>query len=325
MGARVFIAGEPSQNGTPGVPAPDIVSNAAWEGEPPILSVLIACHGRDPTRLIAALDGAGAAVEIIVLDDGADERLAWTISASVRALARPARFIRLAPGQGRARSRNRLAAAGRGESLLFLDADLLPDDEDFLERWLALVAREHPAVAFGGFTLEQAPATRIFAVHRALARRSDCLPAKVRRRSPRKHVFTSNLLIRRDVFDAHPFDPGFIGWGWEDIEWSMRVSRTHPIRHVDIAVTRLRLDPAEVVAATFEQSAANFARVARRHPDMASACPGYGAARTMRRLPLLRLWRPWLKAVALMQAAPAPPRALALRLYRAALYAEALG
>ena len=60
--------------------------------------------------------------------------------------------------------------------------------------------------------------------------------------APEKYVFTSNLLIRRDVFDAEPFDAGFVGWGWEDVEWGMRVSRRHPIAHIDNPATHLGLD-----------------------------------------------------------------------------------
>jgi hypothetical protein len=78
------------------------------------------------------------------------------------------------------------------------------------------------------------------------------------------------------------------------------------------------------MAAKFEQSAANFARVVAAHGDIVRAYPSYRVARALKRVPLRRLWRPWLKAAALVEAAPAGLRAFALRLYRAALYAEAV-
>ena len=300
--------------------------NAAWRDVAPALSVLIPCHRHDPTRLLAALDGAAdASVEILILDDGSDdEALAGSILQAVEALSLPASFIRLHANEGRAKGRNRLAAAARGRHFLFLDADMAPDSGDFLDRWLELIAREAPAVAFGGFSLDQAPRTRALAVHRALALRSDCLPVKARRRAPEKHVFTSNLLVDRRVFAAEPFDASFAGWGWEDVEWAMRVARRHQILHVDIPATHLGLDRAAEMAAKYEQSAANFARVVAAHRDTVSGYPSYRAARLLKRAPLIRLWRPWLKAAALVEAAPAKWRAFALRLYRAALYAEAV-
>jgi hypothetical protein len=78
------------------------------------------------------------------------------------------------------------------------------------------------------------------------------------------------------------------------------------------------------MAAKYEQSAANFARVVAAHGDIVRLYPSYRAARALRRLPLRKLWRPWLKAAALIDAAPSGMRAFALRLYRAALYAEAV-
>jgi glycosyltransferase involved in cell wall biosynthesis len=304
---------------------PDIFDNDAWGAAAPKLSVLIPCFRDDPTPLLHALAGAGGEVEIVVLDDGsADGRLRDRLAIAVRRLRAPARLIALSVNEGRARGRNRLAAAARADFLLFLDADMLPDSPDFLDRWLHLAKTEAPAAAFGGLSLDQTPRLAEHAVHRRMALRSECLSAEARRQAPEKHVFTSNLLIRRDILERYPFDPAFVGWGWEDVEWAMRVSRHHQILHVEIPATHLGLDPAPAMAAKFEQSAANFARVAQAHPDIVRAYPSFRAARALKRAPLRKLWRPWLKAAATTDAAPVAFRAFALRLYRAALYAEAV-
>jgi hypothetical protein len=55
-----------------------------------------------------------------------------------------------------------------------------------------------------------------------------------------------------------------------------------------------------------------------------SAYPSYKVARRLKALPLRRTWRPLLKTFALNEAAPTPLRAFALRLYRAALYSDAV-
>lgn len=104
----------------------------------------------------------------------------------------------------------------------------------------------------------------------------------------------------------------------------MRVARRWPIVHIDNTATHLGLDPASVIAAKYEQSAANFARVVAAHPEVVSAYPSYRAAKILRRVPLRGLWRPLIKAFALNDLAPLPSRAFAMRLYRAALYAEAV-
>lgn len=305
------------------------VANARWRGKRPALSVLIPFYRDDPCDLLRDLNDeagqVGRSVEVIVLSDGGgDADLVARVEVAVKAMALPARLIDLKRNEGRSRGRNRLAAAARGGSFLFLDSDMRPDHRRFLQAWADLVATEDPAVAFGGFSLLQAPDEPRFAVHRALATRSECVPYQERARQPEKYVYTSNLLVRRDVFAAEAFDSAFTGWGWEDVEWAMRVSRRFRVVHLDNPATHMGLDTAGALAAKYEQSAPNFARVVARHPDIVSTYPSYKAARLLKRAPGMGLARPLLKSVAMTEWLPAGPRAFSLRLYRAALYAEAV-
>lgn len=303
-----------------------VLDNAAWAGARPRLSVLIPFLRDDPRDLLARLaaEPTGGQVELILLDDGTgDETLTGALESQIATTPAPARLISLHSNEGRARGRNRLALAARGRHFLFLDSDMRPDRPDFLRAWLQIAANDPPAV-FGGFTLEQAPREPRFTVHRAMAARSDCLPAKVRARDPGKHVFTSNLLVRRDVFEAEPFDPGFAGWGWEDVEWGLRVTARHGMGHAEVPATHMGLDTAPTLVAKYEQSAANFARLAALHPEAVATYPSHRAARLIRRLPARGLLRRASRTLAELEAAPVSIRALALRIYRATLYAEAL-
>lgn len=302
-----------------------VESKAPRKGPAPRLSILIPFFRDDPCGLLRALDGQTTDVEVVVLDDGSgDAELATRVAQTVGAMALPARFVRLSSNEGRARGRNRLASHARGRHMLFLDADMLPDHPGFTADWLALIADRDPAVAFGGFSLDQTPQTREHALHRAMALKSDCLSAAERARAPEKYVFTSNLLVRRDVFDAIGFDEAFTGWGWEDVEWAMRVLRDHAILHVDIPASHLGLDAAPLMARKYEQSAANFARVVAGHREVVETYPSYRVARLLKRVPLRGVWRPVIKQAALSGALPLPARDFAMRLYRAALYAEAV-
>ena len=303
--------------------------NNGWPKADPTLSVLIPFLRDDPARLLAALaEQAGALdgqVEIVCLDDGsADMALAALVGQAVQAMDAPAAFLCSHVNLGRAKGRNRLAKAARSPWLLFLDADMLPDGPSFLKAYLALIGEAAPAVTFGGFSLVQAPPRPQHALHRKMAAASDCAPVEVRRLAPEKHVFTSNLLVRRDVFEAFAFDEAFAGWGWEDVEWAMRVAASHPILHIDNTATHLGLDPAPVMAAKYEQSASNFGRVVAAHRAIVERYPSYKAAQLLKRVPARPAWRPALKALALTEGAPLAARALAMRLYRAALYAEAV-
>jgi glycosyltransferase involved in cell wall biosynthesis len=305
------------------------LDNGAFAAARPILSVLVPFYRYNPAPLLHALDREAAqldgAVEVITLDDGAgDDSLAANVTRVVDRMTLPARFIRLTDNVGRAKGRNRMAAEARGQWLLFLDSDMAPDAPRFLGTYLDLIESKPPAVVCGGFSLHQTPDTPDHALHRHMALKSDCLPAAQRNLAPEKHVFTSNLLVRRDVFEANRFDETFKGWGWEDVEWGMRVAREHPILHIDNTATHLGLDTAPAIAAKYEQSAANFARVVAEHLPVVETYPSYRLAKALKKLPLRQAWRPALKAMALADRTPLAARDFAMRLYRAALYAEAV-
>lgn len=306
-----------------------IHDNGAWADAAPTLSVLIPFLRDDPTDLLTRLDREAPALfgaaEVVLLDDGTgDAELTARLKTALHALALPARLITLSANEGRARGRNRLTIAARGRAWLFLDSDMRPDTPRFLQTWIAQMAERDPAVAFGGFSLDQAPTEPRFAVHRALSGASECLPASERAKQPEKYVYTSNLLVRRDVFAAEAFDPGFSGWGWEDVEWAMRVSRRFEVMHIDNPATHMGLDTVEDLARKFDQGAGNFARVVALHPRIVAAYPSYRAARALKRLPALPLLRRLTRRAARTDALPVGARAFALRLYRAAVYAGAL-
>lgn len=306
-----------------------MTDSRAWKTAKPAVSVLIPFLRDDPAELLNLLDeeaaSVGGAVEIVVLDDGTrDAALTARLAGQIKAMALPVRLITLTANEGRSVGRNRLASAARGGSLLFLDSDMRPDHRRFLHDWADLAAREDPAVAFGGFSLLQAPTDARFAVHRAMAAKSECVPWMERARQPEKYVYTSNLLVRRDVFEAEAFDPGFTGWGWEDVEWAMRVSRRFRVVHLDNAATHMGLDTVASLAGKYEQSAPNFARMAERHPAIVAAYPSYKAARLLKRLPGLPGLRRMMRRGAETGWLPVAARAFSLRLYRAALYADAV-
>jgi glycosyltransferase involved in cell wall biosynthesis len=110
--------------------AETLVDNAGWAPASPTLSVLIPFYRDDPRRLLDALNRqADGGVEVVLLDDGGVEpALSADVAAHVLTLSIPLRLISLSANEGRSKGRNRLARHARAQSLLFLDADMLPDD-----------------------------------------------------------------------------------------------------------------------------------------------------------------------------------------------------
>jgi len=304
------------------------ITNAHFAAAHPELSVLIPFLRDNPAPLLDRLFSERHLrqnVEIIVLDDGTNSQsLTRELEDRINASDIPAKLISLEKNVGRALGRNKLADSARGQFLLFLDADMLPDSSDFLETWLSFARSHAPDAAFGGLSLKQAPNDKRFAVHRSMASKSDCVPAQLRQLQPEKHLFTSNLLIRNDIYKAYPFDKGFSGWGWEDVEWGMRVSNAHHIHHPDIPATHTGLDTVADLKRKYVQSADNFARLAHLHPGFVAQYPSYKVARMIGRLHMGSVVETVADFISGLERLPVPLRALSLRFYRAALYAKAL-
>lgn len=295
--------------------------------EAPRLSVLTPFHRYDPSMLLAHLGPAPNGVEFILVDDGsASAGLVANVIASAEGLGASVRLIIWGQNRGRAAARNRLIAEARGEYVLFLDADMLPDSRHFLKTWLGVFSTQRPVVAFGGLSVRHAAREPDTALHHDLFARSDCAPARTRVLRPAQSTASANLAVRRDFLAANPFDARFTGWGFEDTDWALRASRQVNILHVDNAATHVGLDDVATLMRKSAEAGPNFARLARKHPRDVRRFAAYRAAAALKFAPArdaLRRVTAWLAANH-AGIAPMPLRRAAFKLFRATHYAEHL-
>lgn len=303
-----------------------IVSTGARTLKAPRLSVLTPFYKYNPSELVARLSPAPADVEFILLDDGSrSAHLAANVLQALEAAGASARLIIWSQNRGRAAARNRLLEEARGEYVLFLDCDMLPDSSRFLSTWLGVIQTQRPEVAFGGLSLTHAEATPETALHHNLFAASDCAPAHIRQRKPAQSLATANLLVRRAFLRQLPFDDAYVGWGFEDVDWALTAARHTPILHVDNPATHAGLDDVDTLMRKSAEAGPNFARLVAKHPQ-AQRFAAHRTARALKHAPMrthLRNLFAWL-ARDPMGAAPMKLRRVAFKLYRASHYAEHL-
>ncbi len=301
--------------------------NGVAQPASPSLSILTPVYDHDASPLIAGLARGRVRdrVEIILLDDGSpDAAVVQALKATASKLDLPISIVEGRSNVGRSRARNRLVDLACGGHVLLLDADMIPDADDFLDRWISLIHKAAPAIAFGGFSVSQAPHTRDTALHRFVSIRSDCRRAADRARDPAQFTTTSNLLIRRDVIAAIPFDESFAGWGWEDVEWALRAQAVHKILHIDNTATHAGLDDEDTLLRKARQGAANYRRLFDKHPAAVQAFRSFRAARRLKAVPGVMALRPMLERLVRARAAPLSARNAAYKLFRTLTYAQAL-
>lgn len=235
-----------STAGQPGLPPVQAVAGSPG----PCLSVLIPVYNWDVSalllRLLQEADACGlwGEVELLVLDDGSSDPA--TLAGNEAWFSEHRRpFLSYTPlgrNFGRSGVRNLLAAQARGAFLLFLDCDVLPDSDRFLREYLERAqAGEFDVVCGGVSYLTRVLNGAEFDYHAYLGSRKEVQPAALRNQAPWRHILTSNIMVRKRVFQDTPFDERFTGYGYEDIEWGVRLARQYRILHIDNTASHLGL------------------------------------------------------------------------------------
>ena len=241
----------------------------------PRLSVLIPAYNWSVTplvrNLVAQIVEGRLDVDIHIFDDGSFSHFADEIRAQESLAAQfGVRLCVYRPpfNVGRSVARNELLARSQGELVLFLDADVLPDEPDFLRRYLD-AAGAGSLVVCGGISYRQcteiAPSERFYYRYSSKA---SVAPAETRNLRSWVWIFTANMMAARCVVEAVPFDQGFVGYGYEDIEWGIRLDRFAGIVHIDNPVTHLGLLSKEVLQRKMRESAPNLVYLRSLHPEL---------------------------------------------------------
>jgi len=231
----------------------------------------------------------GLAIEIWLYDDGTqDPAITARLTEIIHASSQEVTLVIAAQNQGRSAGRNQLQSQARAEWVLFLDE-----------------------------TVDQE-------LHRAFSEVSDCLTLSERQAAGPQYVASSNLCVKTSVMMAEGFDPEFTGWGWEDSEWAARVSQKFTLLHAEIPALHLGLEDTDTLLRRFKDSAQNYVRFTTKHPDLAQTLALYNISKTLKSVPGQALMRPVLRQIVKFTHGPIKLRLMALKLWRASWYAEAL-
>jgi glycosyltransferase involved in cell wall biosynthesis len=199
------------------------------------LSILVPTYNDPCVTLVDALrlqaESAGISYEILVGDDGSTDTNVIQTNQAINDWPH-CRYILRTQNSGRAAIRNFLAQQARYDYLLFIDSDMTILSPTFLSRYLS---ESDVSVVIGGVSIQGFPDT-LRGNLRYLYEKAEepHHTAALRQQSPYQHLHTANLLIRRDLMLAHPFDERFRRYGYEDVLLGKTLRQQHvAIRHID--------------------------------------------------------------------------------------------
>jgi GT2 family glycosyltransferase len=244
------------------------------------LSVVVPTHDRRESlaRVLAALASSAGevagGVETIVVDDGSTDGTKDLLGSRAPDAANVS--VLSQANAGPARARNAGAAAARGERLVFLGDDTVPEP-GFLAAHASPPERGGRPVAVLGYTTWDRARMRVtpFLVHlnengAQFGYGLIADPEDV----PFNFFYTSNVSLPRAAFlAAGGFDESFRGAAWEDVELAYRMTRGRDglVLVYRPAARTSHAHPTSVASALARQKASgrSAALFAAKHPDLA--------------------------------------------------------
>ena len=180
-----------------------------------MLSICVPVHNFDVRQLAGQLSEqgkkAGISVEILVFDDNSEtgikkinREISYTPSV---------KYKELPENIGRAAIRNRLAMAAKYQYLLYLDADSLVPDDNFIKRYLNNIY--NAKIICGGTIYHKEPPEN----EKLLRWVYGCQREELRPEQRQKKGFsitTNNFMVSRDVMLQYPFRESIREYGHED-------------------------------------------------------------------------------------------------------------
>lgn len=238
-----------------------------------MLSVLIPVYNYDVAPLaeaiIAQCNDAGIRYEIVVADDASAIPAEINTHSNARLLLHPVNI-------GRTATRALLAKEAAYDMLLFLDADVLPADEQFIARYITFIEKKE-AVVFGGYAYQETAPPLQKRLRYAYGKGREQRTADSRKRNP-YNVFSGNLLIRKDIFVKCNPGSDINGYGL-DIIFNLHLHQAAIIPvHIDNPILHLGLEDNVIFLAKALESVAMRRDLLQRYPDLAqinSLCRHY--------------------------------------------------
>jgi len=137
---------------------------------------------------------------------------------------------------GRAKIRNELGKRAQYENLLFIDSDALVDSPGFIQKYID--NKDNAEVVIGGMKYSENP-PKENALRWHYGSQREFASADTRNKTPYKSLISFNIMLKKEVFLAHPFDEGSIdveksGYGHEDTLLGLQLKGNEiSVLHID--------------------------------------------------------------------------------------------
>lgn len=218
-----------------------------------MLSILIPTYNYSAFSLVEELENqateAGIIFEIIVLDDGSTDADSIAENSKINEL-KHCRFERNGINLGRAGNLNQLGEKAKYEWLLFMDCDTFPKNKLFLQNYLKAISESKINVFFGGICYKKEKPETTHLLRWKYGSKREEISLEDRIKNPYGTTLTSNILIRKILFETIQFDKRIAEYGYEDLVFIQKLkAKKQSITPIDNATFHLNYETSEVFLA----------------------------------------------------------------------------
>jgi len=211
-----------------------------------MISVLIPIYNFNVTKLVTEIHSQLSLLnidfEIICIDD--TSTIVFAENDAVQHLKNVI-YIKLEKNIGRSKIRNLLASKAKYNWLLFLDVDVFPKEQIFIENYIKYINLNVEKVFIGGLVYENKKPAKEKLLRWVYGKKREEVALSERRKQPYKYFFGGNFLIEKAVFNSIKFNEFINQYGYEDVLFSANLKQhsinvfqiENPVIHLGIETT----------------------------------------------------------------------------------------
>jgi glycosyltransferase involved in cell wall biosynthesis len=182
----------------------------------------------------------GITFEIIVIDDCSADAATVIENEAINNLPECS-FSQNETNLGRTLTRKKLAEKAQYNTLLFLDADVIPVHQDFIKKYGEQVKIDTPVVC-GGYAYEDKPVSTDSILRYKYGKNREEKSASERQKNPYSSIFSGNLLIKKELFLQHNYSENRNIYGMDNYFGYQLYIHNIPVTHIDNTIYHLGLE-----------------------------------------------------------------------------------
>lgn len=228
-----------------------------------MISILIPSYSYDVSNLLEELHlqllQQNYTFEIIVLDDASPKPIKIKTLKNTILLKAETNF-------GRLKARRFLAEKANYKWLLFLDADVLPKNSNFIQFYFDAIKTKYDTF-FGGFSYYNTLPKKNFRLRYYYGKSKEQVDALIRNRNPYKVIISGNFLIKKDIFLSLNFNLKD-GYGLDNYFGALLKENKISVKHLNNEVYHLGLEKSADYLVKKEAAAKTLLVLYKRNPNI---------------------------------------------------------